>query len=114
MKLSFADTMINAKDYKTLVQFYLSVANFEIDLESDLYTLLKDPVTSQVLCICNGSPLSSTGPGFKTSDFDASLASAKALGSTLIHQGANQDKSFQYAAFEDPEGNPFLIWFGEH
>ncbi len=114
MKPSFADTMIGAKDYKSLLKFYQELGDFEVTESNSLYTLLKDRGTGQILCICDGSPMETTGPGWQTKDFEASLQHLDSLGAKLIHQGGNADKSFQYACIADPEGNPLLLWAGQH
>lgn len=114
MKPKFADTMIGAKDYQALVDFYKELGSFEITESSDLYTLLKDRETNQVLCICNGSPMDRTGPGWQTEDFEGSKKHLLGLGATLGFEGGNPDSGFQFATFTDPEGNPLLLWAGSH
>ncbi len=81
-------------------------------LYNDNFALLKNNMTSQVLCITNGVSVGQPSAGFETDDIIKSKETLTKLGGKIL-------KEWQMGAMKgmnclDSEGNELLVWEGEH
>ncbi|MFC1522894.1 VOC family protein [Elusimicrobiota bacterium] len=111
-KRNFSDTMIAAKDYKKLVDFYHKLVGLEIAEATDDYTMLVDKEKKQNLCISNGVSIKRTAPGIAVEDLEETLKDLENLGGKI-------EKRWELGPMKgancmDPEGNWIMIWQGKH
>lgn len=104
----FADTMIGSKDMKKTAEFYKTFLGMVPDIENEFYILLKDPKTSQTLCIVGDPEVDQATPSLESENLDVTLEELKKLGGQVLKQEGY--KSMKLARAQDADGRPLMIW----
>lgn len=104
---TYADNMLGAKNFESLVAFYANCFGLE-NKPGPGFAMLEDPESRQKLCITDGASVSRMSPGVATKDLAKTTAKITELGGKV---GKHWEYAYmQGANCHDPEGNEILVW----